>query len=65
MFYFNVSGVELGEVNDYALYTNDVIKGLYNELVNNKYFVTQVGDVQNIGIKKLKILLRYLPIHRL
>lgn len=54
MFYFNVSGVELGEVNDYALYTNDVIKGLYNELVNNKYFVTQVGDVAEYRYQEVK-----------
>jgi|LSQX01.3.fsa_nt_gb tetratricopeptide (TPR) repeat protein len=61
MFYFNVSGRELGEVNDFALYTNDVIRGLYNELVNDEYFVTQVGVVAEYRYQEVKNIVKISP----
>lgn len=44
IYYFNVDGDKLTPYSDYALYHNETMHQLYNQLVDNDYYVSKIGS---------------------
>ncbi len=53
MYYFNVDGDTITPKDDYSLYHNSSMHKLYNALVDNPYFISQVGSDADFQYKEI------------
>ncbi len=54
MYYFNADGESITPRDDFSLYHNETMHTLYNELVDNSYFVSKVGVDADYQYKEIK-----------